>query len=82
MPHVLSLSLGSLSAYSCDLLCDKAAATGKVDLGECRTYLQSQRQVCMFMSVEQVAKINTALMTLGLRGVSIFGSSGDGGVSL
>ena len=79
VPHVLSLSLGSLSAYSCDLLCDKAAATGKVELGKCREYLQRQRQVCMFMSVEQVAKINTGLMALGLRGVSIFASSGDGG---
>ena len=27
LPQVLSISLGSLGAYSCDLLCDKAADT-------------------------------------------------------
>ena len=79
VPHVLSLSLGSLSAYSCDLLCTAAAQTGEVGLAECRAYLQKQRQVCMFVSQAQVARINHALMALGLRGVSVLGSSGDGG---
>ena len=79
VPHVLSLSLGSLSAYSCDLLCSEAAKTGDVTLAECRSYLEKQRQVCMFQSTAQMDKINAALMALGLRGVSIFGSSGDGG---
>jgi len=79
VPHVLSLSLGSLSAYSCELLCDKAAATGEVGLAECQEYLQTQRQVCMYQSTEQVAAINTALMVVGLRGTTVFGSSGDGG---
>jgi len=79
VPHVLSLSLGSLSAFSCQLLCDEAAKTGEVTLAACRQYLEQQRQVCMFMSTEQVSRINTGLMALGLRGVSVFGSSGDGG---
>ena len=79
VPQVLSLSLGSLSAYSCDLLCSKAAETGLVSLQECQEYLQSQRQVCMFTSQDEVSRINQGLMALGLRGVSIFGSSGDGG---
>ena len=79
VPHVLSLSLGSLSPYSCQLLCVKAAATGKVGRAECDEYLQKQRQVCMYLSDEQASKIDQALMALGLRGVSIFGSSGDGG---
>jgi len=79
VPHVLSLSLGSLSAYSCDLLCAEAAKTRKVSRGECEAYLQSQRQVCMFKSEAQVARINHGLMALGLRGVSVLGSSGDGG---
>ena len=79
VPHVLSLSLGSLSAYSCDLLCAEAAKTRKVSRGECEAFLQSQRQVCMFKSEAQVARINHGLMALGLRGVSVLGSSGDGG---
>ena len=33
----------------------------------------------MFESTAQVAAINSALMVLGLRGVSVLGSSGDGG---
>jgi tripeptidyl-peptidase-1 len=33
----------------------------------------------MFLSTAQQARINTAFQVLGLRGVSIFGSSGDGG---
>jgi len=79
VPHVLSLSLGSLSAYSCELLCTKAVETGEVTLSECQAYLQTQRQVCMFQSTAQAAAINTALMAVGLRGTSVFGSSGDGG---
>ena len=79
VPHVLSLSLGSLSAASCSKLCDEAAKTGEVDLGECQSFLQKQRQVCMFTSDEQVLSINRALMALGLRGTSVLGSSGDGG---
>lgn len=79
VPHVLSLSLGSLSAFSCQLLCEKAVETGQVSSDECHQYLQSQRQVCMYESTGQVAAINTALQVLGLRGVTVFGSSGDGG---
>ena len=79
VPQVLSISLGSLSAASCELLCSKAADTGEVTLAECQAYLQQQRQVCMFTSKPQVGRINHALMALGLRGVTVFGSSGDGG---
>eukprot|EP00930_Biecheleria_cincta_P007647 TRINITY_DN10888_c0_g4_i1.p1 TRINITY_DN10888_c0_g4~~TRINITY_DN10888_c0_g4_i1.p1 ORF type:complete len:576 (-),score=113.37 TRINITY_DN10888_c0_g4_i1:73-1800(-) len=78
LPHVLSLSLGSLSAASCDKLCDEAAKLGQ-SKDECNSFLQTQRQVCMFMSTEQVQRIDTALQVLGARGVSVFGSSGDGG---
>jgi len=78
LPHVLSLSLGSLSAASCDKLCDEAAKLGH-SREECDSFLQTQRQVCMFLSKEQVQRIDTALQVLGARGVSVFGSSGDGG---
>lgn len=78
LPHVLSLSLGSLSAASCDLLCEQAVQAGH-SRGECEAFLQKQRQVCMFLSSAQVARINTAFQILGVRGVTVFGSSGDGG---
>jgi len=35
--------------------------------------------VCMFLSRDQVRRINTGFQLLGLRGVSVFASSGDGG---
>ncbi len=44
LPNVLSLSLGSLSAYSCELLCRKAVEEG-VSQQECNDYIQQQRQV-------------------------------------
>jgi len=78
LPQVLSLSLGSLSPASCDLLCTEAVKKG-VSAEKCNEFLQSQRQVCMFEDQQQVARINTALMALGARGVTVFGSSGDGG---
>eukprot|EP00928_Gymnodinium_smaydae_P003251 TRINITY_DN11165_c0_g1_i2.p1 TRINITY_DN11165_c0_g1~~TRINITY_DN11165_c0_g1_i2.p1 ORF type:complete len:426 (+),score=82.54 TRINITY_DN11165_c0_g1_i2:96-1373(+) len=78
LPHVLSMSLGSLEASSCDLLCSEAAKMGHT-MDECQEYLQQQRQVCMFLSTEQTKRIHVALQVLGVRGVSVFGSSGDGG---
>jgi len=78
VPHVLSISLGSLSAASCEKLCAEAVKRGHT-LSQCNKFLQEQRQVCMFLSTKQVARINSAFKILGTRGVSIFGSSGDGG---
>eukprot|EP00931_Biecheleriopsis_adriatica_P048399 TRINITY_DN27959_c0_g1_i1.p1 TRINITY_DN27959_c0_g1~~TRINITY_DN27959_c0_g1_i1.p1 ORF type:complete len:572 (+),score=136.40 TRINITY_DN27959_c0_g1_i1:36-1751(+) len=78
LPQVLSLSLGSLSSASCDKLCSEAQKRGH-SLKDCNDFLQSQRQVCMFLSQEQVKRIDTALQILGARGVTVFGSSGDGG---
>jgi tripeptidyl-peptidase-1 len=79
VPHILSMSLGSLSAASCDLLCTEAVAEFGHTLEECQAYIATQRQVCMFLSTEQTDKINTALQVLGARGVTVMGSSGDGG---
>ena len=78
LPHVLSLSLGSLSGYSCDLLCDRVSEMGHTKEA-CNSFLQEQRQVCMFLTKAQTSRISTALKVLGVRGVSVFGSSGDGG---
>ena len=44
LPQVLSLSLGSLSAASCDLLRTEAVKKG-VSAEKCNEFLQSQRQV-------------------------------------
>lgn len=80
LPHVLSLSLGSLSSASCSLLCEKASAKPyNIDTSDCHDFLQQQRQVCMFLSDDQTRRIDMALQVLGTRGVSVFGSSGDGG---
>ena len=70
LPQVLSLSLGSLSPYSCTLLCSEAVKRGQ-SLAACQSYLQTQRQVCMFISEAQTARIDTALQILGVRGVSV-----------
>ena len=59
-------------------LCDEAVKQG-FDAAKCNAYLQDQRQVCMFMSQAQTARISVALQVLGTRGVTVFGSSGDGG---
>lgn len=78
IPQILSLSLGSLSPYSCDLLCDKAVEMGHT-MEDCQSFMQEQRQVCMYLSESQAERIDGLLQVLALRGVSIFGSSGDGG---
>ena len=78
LPQVLSISLGSLGGYACNLLCEKAIERG-VSSADCNQFLQQQRQVCMFLSTNQVDRISAALKILGARGVTVFGSSGDGG---
>jgi len=78
IPHVLSMSLGSLSAASCALLCSEVSKMGFTQQ-ECIDYMALQRQVCMFNGTEQSERINTYFMVLGLRGVTVMGSSGDGG---
>ena len=78
VPHVLSMSLGSLGAASCSLLCEEVAKMG-FTLQECTDYMATQRQVCMFEGAEQSERINAYFMAMGLRGVTVLGSSGDGG---
>lgn len=41
--------------------------------------MAAQRQVCMYLDTKQTQKISTAMQVLGARGVTILGSSGDGG---
>jgi len=78
LPQVLSISLGSLSAASCSLLCDEVVKQGFTH-ERCHAFMQEQRQVCMYLSDAQVEAISAGFQMLGLRGVTVFGSSGDGG---
>ena len=78
LPQVLSMSLGSLGAFSCNLLCEEAAKQGITNT-DCNDFLQQQRQVCMYLSEKQVDRISAGFKILGARGVSVFASSGDGG---
>ena len=48
-------------------------------MSTCRSFMQQQRQVCMYLSQAQTERINRGFQILGARGVSVFGSSGDGG---
>ena len=79
VPAVLSLSLGSLSWAACNLLCRQVASMGSHTYDECTAYTSKQRQVCMYTSNEEAQRTSTAFMKLGLRGVSIFAATGDGG---
>lgn len=78
VPHILSMSLGSLSVASCTLLCTEVSKMG-FTLQQCTDYMGTQRQVCMFNGTDQSERINNYFMVLGLRGVTVLGSSGDGG---
>jgi len=78
IPFVMSLSLGSLSWDSIDLMC-QLAANSSVPYSQCLDYVQQQRQVAMYTSANQVARIDAELKKLGSRGVTILAAAGDGG---
>lgn len=80
-PLVISLSLGSLSWDSCNILCKSAVSLsqGKTTFAECEEYMQTQRQVCMYPDSAQMDRINVELMKLGTRGVTVLSATGDGG---
>ena len=67
LPLVLSLSLGSLAFDACHSLCTRLAATTAFSVSECHDYMQQQRQVCLYASETQQARINVAFQMLGLR---------------
>jgi hypothetical protein len=81
LPDVLSLSLGSLTWDACNLLCTEAEkrSAGVVSMRDCNAYLTTTRQVCMFNGPRQAERLNTQLMKLGMRGVTVVAASGDGG---
>lgn len=80
LPRVVSMSLGSLSWASCNLMCEKASAIGNFSMADCLHYVQDEtRQVCMYPSQAQEARIEANFALLGLRGVTLASASGDGG---
>eukprot|EP01116_Phalansterium_solitarium_P011273 TRINITY_DN26903_c0_g1_i1.p1 TRINITY_DN26903_c0_g1~~TRINITY_DN26903_c0_g1_i1.p1 ORF type:complete len:574 (-),score=185.27 TRINITY_DN26903_c0_g1_i1:128-1849(-) len=79
VPYVLSMSLGSLSAHSCITMCQLVTQDDPKLFSDCWAYTQTQRQVCMFMSDAQQARIEIEFAKLGARGVTLLGASGDGG---
>jgi len=78
LPKVLSMSLGSLSAASCRLLCERIDPS-VASVEECRQYVTNQRQVCMFSSEDQLNRIDREFMKAAARGVTLLAASGDGG---
>jgi hypothetical protein len=94
VPLTISLSLGSLSYRACELLCEGAVKQG-VSPADCEAYMQTQRQVCMFDSNEQVISIRYGqaarrrctelamrsddLAKITARGATIVAAAGDGG---
>jgi subtilase family serine protease len=80
VPNVISMSLGSLSWYSCNLMCTKVAEGGKTSYSECIKYVEyDQRQVCMYPNSTVPDRINVEFQKLGVRGVTLLAATGDGG---
>lgn len=81
LPKVLSISLGSLSWDSCNIMCSLMPQYSKNQYTQqqCEAYMQTQRQVCMYASTAITDQINYEFIKLGLRGVSIVAATGDGG---
>ena len=78
LPLVLSMSLGSLSSYSCEYLCNQVAANSSYSFSDCLDFASSQFQVCMFTNPQE-DRMNTEFQKLGARGLTAFAASGDGG---
>lgn len=76
---MLSLSLGSLSFGSCDKLCKRDVEKNGGTYADCFSYLTSQFQVCMFGSQDIEDRVDVEFQKLGLKGVTVLASSGDGG---
>ena len=79
--EVVSLSLGSLTWKSCDILCKTVEKEGVESYADCLKEIQyNERQVCMFTNDLVIVQGNVEFMKLGLRGVTVVAASGDGGM--
>jgi len=80
LPKTMSLSLGSMSWYSCHFFCEKLTEQyPQYTYQECYKFSAAQFQVCVFTTKSIEDRINAELMKLGLREVTITAASGDGG---
>eukprot|EP00966_Prymnesium_polylepis_P297933 6883971-Prymnesium_polylepis.1 len=97
VPHVLSLSLGSLSPYSCNKLCDEVRGLARGRGAPPSLLLQPRCEIqaepiavpachrrsstapSRSPSAAPTSRRSGSLQALGLRGVTVVGSSGDGG---
>lgn len=80
IPYVLSMSLGSLSWDSCNLMCQLGAQSRQFTFSQCMQYVQyTQRQVCMMDTGAQADRISREFMKLGMRGMTLLAATGDGG---
>jgi len=81
IPKVLSMSLGSLSWDSCNLLCEKVVQEthSNITYKECFDYVDTQRQVCMYDSSVLMDRINIEFKKIGSRGTTLLAATGDGG---
>jgi tripeptidyl-peptidase-1 len=81
LPLVISMSLGSLSWDSCNLLCEGVAqlAGQNVTYAQCQAYMQEQRQVCMYPDSAGVDRMDVEFIKLGAMGVTLMAATGDGG---
>jgi len=68
-----------LSWDSCEMMCTMLAQEGKYTKVQCNAYLQTQRQVCMYDSLDQLTRMSYEMLKLGARGMSILAATGDGG---
>ncbi len=85
LPAVVSMSLGSLSYDSCELLCTELAGDSTNDFSylDCTDYMATQRQVCMFPWGEAhealPTRVSDEFMKATARGVTLLAATGDGG---
>lgn len=80
LPQTISLSLGSLSWDSCNILCTGAANAGaNITYSQCQDYMQQQRQVCMYPDSDGLDRMNVEFMKLGAMGTTALAATGDGG---
>ena len=57
-PLIISMSLGSLSYDSCNILCTQVEQLGVATYDYCTNFVQNQYQTCMYSSANLVSRIN------------------------
>lgn len=81
VPYVISMSLGSLSWDSCNILCNyvQSSSNGTYTYADCQAYMENQFQVCMYRSGDLINHMDLEFIKLSARGVTLLAAAGDGG---